>query len=57
MSYKLTKSLIVEGDYAYEYSVTDQPAGWTVDGLGVASLPKLETTRNKTYSIGARYDF
>jgi tetratricopeptide (TPR) repeat protein len=57
MSYKLTKNLIVEGDYAYEYSVTDQPAGWTVDGLGVASLPKLETTRNKTYSIGARYDF
>lgn len=53
MSYKLTKSLIIEVDYAYEYSVVDQPAGWNSSDV----LDKRETSHNKTYSLGARYDF
>lgn len=53
MSYKLTKNFVVEGDYAYEYSVVDRPAGWNAADV----LDNRETSRNKTYSIGARYDF
>jgi hypothetical protein len=58
MSYKVGKNFVVEGDYAYEYSVVDRPMGWSLAGTPPQPVSSsLETSRNKTYSVGARYDF
>lgn len=58
MSYKVGKNFMVEGDYAYEYSVMDRPMGWSLEGTPPQPVSSSrETSRNKTYSIGARYDF